>query len=283
MIDTIMALWNRGKGGRGLVALLAFVLFCICISLLLVTTVSAWSALLHGKHQHTAAAQRTGISYQTPTGTQSGHTGISTPPQTPTQTPTPPVCSVSPTMGVSHATTPTTIVRGHKQGPYNHPTPVPTRSKPTPGPTPPKTPTPTKGNNPTPTPSPTSVPTSTPTSTPTMTTTPGGTTSNTPVPSPTETPTAGSTASPTVDPSATRGTSTVGGQPLMPGGGRAGPGSSSSNNCLGDSLNDSAYAAALAALEEYAWLVVGGALTATIIFCGALYRLSLRRHPGKSA
>ena len=163
MIDTIMALWNRGKGGRGLVALLAFVLFCICISLLLVTTVSAWSALLHGKHQHTAAAQRTGISYQTPTGTQSGHTGISTPPQTPTQTPTPPVCSVSPTMGVSHATTPTTIVRGHKQGPYNHPTPVPTRSKPTPGPTPPKTPTPTKGNNPTPTPSPTSVPTSTPT------------------------------------------------------------------------------------------------------------------------
>lgn len=69
----------------------------------------------------------------------------------------------------------------------------------------------------------------------------------------------------------------------MPGGASAGSSSSSSSNCLGDSLNDSAYVAALAALEEYAWLVLGGSLVATVIFCGALYRLSLRRHSGKSA
>src|SRR5437588_11316039 len=42
MIDTVMALWNRGYGGRGILVTVAFFLICISISLLLVSAGSSW-------------------------------------------------------------------------------------------------------------------------------------------------------------------------------------------------------------------------------------------------
>src|SRR5436853_12143 len=42
MIDTLMALWNRGYGGRGILVTIAFSLICISISLLLVSAGSSW-------------------------------------------------------------------------------------------------------------------------------------------------------------------------------------------------------------------------------------------------
>src|SRR2546430_4256281 len=52
MIDTLMALWNRGYGGRGILVTIAFSLICISISLLLVSAGSSWfsSGRLPGKH-----------------------------------------------------------------------------------------------------------------------------------------------------------------------------------------------------------------------------------------
>src|SRR6266849_2632209 len=49
MIDTLMALWNRGYGGRGILVTIAFFLICISISLLLVTLGSSITSLFpHG-------------------------------------------------------------------------------------------------------------------------------------------------------------------------------------------------------------------------------------------
>src|SRR5712691_426286 len=42
MIDTVMVLWNRGYNSRALLALLAFLVICISISLLLVTANGVW-------------------------------------------------------------------------------------------------------------------------------------------------------------------------------------------------------------------------------------------------
>src|SRR5437763_3046466 len=42
MIETVMALWNCGYGGRGILVTIAFSLICISISLLLVTAGSSW-------------------------------------------------------------------------------------------------------------------------------------------------------------------------------------------------------------------------------------------------
>ncbi|TMD59135.1 MAG: hypothetical protein E6I91_20890, partial [Chloroflexi bacterium] len=42
MIDTLMAVWNRGYGGRGILVTIAFFLICISISLLLVTVGNSW-------------------------------------------------------------------------------------------------------------------------------------------------------------------------------------------------------------------------------------------------
>src|SRR5947209_1530592 len=54
MIDTLMALWNRGYGGRGILVIIAFSLICISISLLLVSAGSSWFSSggrrLPGKH-----------------------------------------------------------------------------------------------------------------------------------------------------------------------------------------------------------------------------------------
>src|SRR5712692_10716582 len=49
MIDTLMALWNRGYGGRGILVTTAFFLICISISLLLVTVGNSITVLFpHG-------------------------------------------------------------------------------------------------------------------------------------------------------------------------------------------------------------------------------------------
>src|SRR5438876_9626605 len=53
MIDTVMALWNRGYGGRGILVTIAFFLICISISLLLVSIGSSWFSRggAPGKHR----------------------------------------------------------------------------------------------------------------------------------------------------------------------------------------------------------------------------------------
>jgi hypothetical protein len=53
MIDTIMALWNRGSRRRGIRVLAIFFVLCICLSLLsFVIDVPHWIDLAHG---HTIA------------------------------------------------------------------------------------------------------------------------------------------------------------------------------------------------------------------------------------
>src|SRR2546421_1698271 len=47
MIDTLMALWNRGYGGRGILVTIAFFLICISISLLLVAAGNSWFSSGH--------------------------------------------------------------------------------------------------------------------------------------------------------------------------------------------------------------------------------------------
>ena len=50
MIETLMALWNRGRGGRLLVMVVTFFCLCISISLLFVTVGSIWGSLpTHGR------------------------------------------------------------------------------------------------------------------------------------------------------------------------------------------------------------------------------------------
>ena len=49
MIDTLMAVWNKGYGGRSIIVFFTFFLICISISLLLATTSLPWWALFpHG-------------------------------------------------------------------------------------------------------------------------------------------------------------------------------------------------------------------------------------------
>src|SRR5438105_13594538 len=58
MIDTFMALWNRGYGGRGILVTIAFSLICISISLLLVSAGSSWfsSGGVPDKHESIISA-----------------------------------------------------------------------------------------------------------------------------------------------------------------------------------------------------------------------------------
>src|SRR5438128_1693123 len=60
MIDTLMALWNRGYGGRGIIVSTAFFLICISISLLLVSVGNSWPSLFF--HDNSSGNQRNIIS-----------------------------------------------------------------------------------------------------------------------------------------------------------------------------------------------------------------------------
>lgn len=206
MIDTLMALWNRGYGGRGIIVSIVFFVICISISLLLITVQGPWAAgINHSKDTANQATQNTGAF--TPTSQSNGIQPIadntvtindptSTPTQAPTPKPTSVLCTATPAVG--H--TPTALT----YRPTNTPkTATPTHSRPTPTPTPRPTSTPaatataspTATSTPTLTPSPTA--SSTPSPTPTATSTPAVTPTSTPSPTSTGSPTPTGTITPT--------------------------------------------------------------------------------------
>src|SRR5215469_10266285 len=63
MIDTLMVLWNRGSRSRGTLAMLAFLLICISVSLLLIIVGEAES---HGLAPSSAARNKGAPGNQTP-------------------------------------------------------------------------------------------------------------------------------------------------------------------------------------------------------------------------
>src|SRR5437764_482180 len=182
MIDTLMALWNRGYGGRGILVTIAFSLICISISLLLVSAGSSWFSSggrrLPAKHisiisagDLTATAQSNNIR-PVPDNTVTIYSPTATVPANP--------CSTTTFVESKTPLVQANATRYRGSG-HNRPTPTPPHSR--------TTPTPVKAT-------PTVRPTETPTPTETATETP------TETPTPTENPT------PTVTPSVTATTST---------------------------------------------------------------------------
>jgi hypothetical protein len=212
MLDTLMALWNRGYGGRGILVSIAFFIICISISLLLVTVEGSWLSWLHQPQRPDAARAISGTASPTATAT-SQTSGIQPVPSdtvtiyAPTVTPT----ATGPCI-VQHSTAhnaPTGLVDtfNHKNGngkDPGKPTPPALRSTPTAviSPTPVIRTTPTVGITPTTSPSPSPSPTVSPTVSPsptvtvTATATPGGT--PTPSPTATGTPNTNQTPTPTI-------------------------------------------------------------------------------------
>src|SRR2546423_10633453 len=178
MIDTLMALWNRGYGGRGILVTIAFSLICISISLLLVSAGSSWFSSggrgLPGKHisiisagDLTATAQSNNIRP-----VADNTVTIYSPTATVTANP----CSTT-TFVVSKTPLVQANATRYRGSGHYRPTPTPPHSRTTP--TPVKvTPTPTPGRTPTPavtvtvTKTPTARPAETPTPTETATKTP---------------------------------------------------------------------------------------------------------------
>ncbi len=227
MIETLMALWNRGVSGRLMVMVVTFFCISISISLLFVTVGSAWGSLF--AHGRTGGGETRVVNSVLITAT--APTSVSTSPVEATPTITPNPCLASPT-GENGHTPRVDVTRssGRARVPTVRTSAIParTRKTPTPGviitpwPTPSPTPsptlpalTPTVVVAPTATTLPTATPTviSTPTVTPTVgitptdTSTPGATPPVTPAVTPTSTPTAGivptDTATPNVTPAVT--------------------------------------------------------------------------------
>src|SRR5437588_2709905 len=207
MIDTLMALWNRGYGGRGILVIIAFSLICISISLLLVSAGSSWFSSggrrLPGKHisiisagDLTATAQSNNIR-PVPDNTVTIYS--------PTATVTAIPCS-STTFVVSKTPLVQANATRYRGSGHYRPTPTPPHSRTTPTPVK-ATPTPTPRQTPTPGVTPTETPTPTPTVTPTKTPTPTPTVRPTETPTPTETATTTPTETPTPSVTATISTS----------------------------------------------------------------------------
>jgi len=194
MIETLMALWNRGVGGRLVVMVVAFFCICISISLLFVTVGSAWGSLFaHGRTggEGTRVVNSVLITATAPTSVATASTAPAG--ATPTITPNP--CVASPTEGHGH-TSQVDVTRssGGTSVPSIRTSATPERLRKTP--TPGVIITPEAGPSPTP---PATVPSVTPTVvvtptattlpavTPTVTTTPAVTppTSTTPASTPT--------------------------------------------------------------------------------------------------
>src|SRR5437588_5705808 len=197
MIDTLMALWNRGYGGRGILVTIAFSLICISISLLLVSAGSSWFSSggqrLPAKHisiisagDLTATAQSNNIR-PVADNTVTIYSPTATVPANPCSTTTfveskTPLVQANATRyrGSGH-------YRPTPTPPHSRTTPTPVKATPTVRPT--NTPTPTATATETPTPTPTETPTKTPTPTPTATATETPTSTETATTTPTETPT----------------------------------------------------------------------------------------------
>ena len=296
MIDTLMALWNRGYGGRGILVTIAFSLICISISLLLVSAGSSWfsSGRIPGKHisiisaaDLTATAQSNNIrpvadntaTIYSPTATVTAnpcYTGTS-------------VVSKKPSGQVN-----ATRYRGGSGGSgYRHPTPTLPHLRPTP--TPAKlTPTPTPRRTPTPGVTPTETPTRTPTPTPTETPTPTRTPTRTPTPTPGVTPTA--TPTPGVTPSVTATiptspsvivTGTIpphvsGATPIVTGAVASGQNRTTestdcSHNKLVDSVGLNADGSVVTTIERHIWMILGGSTLGTLCFYLVVYVVARKR------
>src|SRR5579863_10527917 len=134
MIDTLMALWNRGYGGKGVMVSIAFLVICISISLLLATVGGAWFM-----HAGVPNNQRSivGAASLTATSQGSGVRPLADDTVTvlaPTATPTTPPCTNTP-----NHTSPTSQRNVSRPSPTAGRlklTPTPTHIYPTPTPTP---------------------------------------------------------------------------------------------------------------------------------------------------
>jgi hypothetical protein len=207
MIETLMALWNRGVRGRLMVMMVTFFCICISISLLFVTAGSVWGSLFaHGRGGGGGEETRV-VNAALITATAPG--AVSTSPVAVTPTITPDPCLASPTG--ANGLTP--HVRGtEKSGGTSvpiyrttaTPTPIQRHKPPTPGvtatPKPKPTPSPTfSAVTPTATATPRVTPTLTLTGTPAIT----PTTLPTVVVKPTDTTTPGATPTGTALPGIT--------------------------------------------------------------------------------
>lgn len=308
MIQTLMALWNRGMGGRLVVMLVTFFCLCISISLLFVTVGSVWGSL--PGHGRPGGATRPVTNAVLITATAPTVMATTTVPVEVTPTLPPNPCLASPTGARGN------IARVRNNGrsgtPSRTPTSRPLRRTPTPVVTAPPVPsptlsptlpavTPTLAVTPTTTTPPTVTPTvtNTPGNTPTATLTPTGTSTPGATPTPTitgtdtptttatgtsiDTPTATVTgtvpaASPTVVVSATGGTVSRqehDGRPQIPGTPSDGNnGQTGQGNCLSDALMTGGEASLLSRLQGFIWVILVSSLIGTMLFCAQMYRLS---------
>jgi hypothetical protein len=200
MIETLMALWNRGVSGRLMVMVVTFFCISISISLLFVTVGSAWGSLFaHGRTggEETRVVNAVLITATVPT-------AVATSPVEATPTSVPNPCLASPTGEQGH----TSLVDATRIGRTSVPT---ARISATPAH---RQKTPTSGVTVTPVPSPLPSPTL-PAVTPTVVVTPTATTLPTVTPTAISTPTVTATNTPTVGITPTD-TSTPGATPTPP-------------------------------------------------------------------
>ncbi len=202
MIQTMMALWNRGTSGRLLVMVVTFFSLCISISLLFVTVGGIWGSLLaHGRPANDSQRAVSNAVLVTATAPPSVTPTIVQIEVTPTPALPPNPCLASPTGAHGNtARVAATGNNGRRNVPSGTATSRPLRRTPTPGATMLPSPTPTPpAATPTITPTATNTPesTPTPTQTPTGTSTPGVSPTPTVTLTPTDTSTPGATPTPT--------------------------------------------------------------------------------------
>ena len=312
MIETLMALWNRGTNGRLLVMAVTFFSTCISISLLFVTVGSIWGSMLtHGRPGSKEAPVSNAV-LVTATAPPSGATAPVE--VTPTLPPNP--CLASPTEARGNTSRVGATTNHRRSDPTRTATSEPLHTTPTPAPSPTLSPTPpavtpTVPSTPTVTAQPTVTPTATntPGNTPTVVVTPTGTSTPgvTPTPTPTvpgSTPTAGLAPTATDTPTATVTTPTVtvtaptgsptvivsatggingrqvhDGRPQTPGTPvGANNGQRGQGNCLSDSLVTGGEEALFSRLRDFFWIILVSSLLGTVLFCAQMYRLSRNAH-----
>ncbi|HEV2580283.1 MAG TPA: hypothetical protein VGT44_05475 [Ktedonobacteraceae bacterium] len=214
MMNTMMALWNRGWRGRLSVMLLVFFSLCISISLLVITAGSAWGALFVHRPQANVPAGVTGTNGLT---SMAGTTAISTGSTVQSAQLTATATSVQ--IGVTNPCF-VTVTSAGMQPTVGRPTPkasatrsgqpgggrprvTPTPPHPRLTPTPTRQPSPTSSPFPTPSASPSPVVTVTVVTTPIPTITPGVTPTLIPTPTLLPTPSPFPTITPTPLPTVT--------------------------------------------------------------------------------
>ena len=310
MIDTLMAVWNKGYGGRSIIVFFAFFLICISISLLLVTTSLPWGALF----PQSGPPNDSGTTLDGANLTATAHALRPSPTaaKSPTAIAKKNPCTVTPVVsktpvvrgtqrasgggqnGATGGSTSTANTSGGSQ-----PTPTKTTVLPTPRPTitpsprPGTTPTVVATNTPTPVVTPTDTPTPVPPETPTPTL--GITPTVAPTSTPGETPTAVPTLpilTPTVSrdngsPTPTSNVPNAGGKhaitpvasadPSGRGSAHESGGSTLSTNCLSASLLSSGEDTAIASLAGDLWFIFGGAGLCTLLFCVGIVLFGSRR------